>query len=374
MAIGLIIDPMKTTTLSPLFNPLITGIFIAAIITLLVLQKALFIPLALGLLFAFLILPPVRKLEKIGIPRIPSILVMIVLGIVAVIGIGTLISFAGSQFISSLPEYQSSITQNTLVAQKFIEKTFYVPLEVQEQWFADNINLLEIASQNLGDIASSITSIVTTFGLTFIYTFFILYYRNKTMVFFRKLLGQADEIIIFNTFKKLVHVVPSYLSGVFWVVAILTVVNSLGFWAIGIPNPLFFGALVALLNIIPYVGPLIGFGVVTFFAFVTISPAVALYAIILFLGIQFLENNFLTPNIAGSTININPLAAIVGIIIGSSLWGIVGTIIALPILGMIKIIADSIPQLEPWGYLIGDEGTEDQSFSWSSLKKLFHKK
>lgn len=374
MAIGLIIDPMKTTTLSPLFNPLITGIFIAAIITLLVLQKTLFIPLALGLLFAFLILPPVRRLEKIGIPRIPSILMMILLSIVAVIGIGALISFAGSQFISSLPEYQSSITQNTLVAQKFIEKTFYIPLETQEQWFADNINLLEIASQNLGDIASSITSVVTTFGLTFIYTFFILYYRNKTMVFFRKLLGQADEIIIFNTFKKLVHVVPSYLSGVFWVVAILTVVNSLGFWAIGIPNPLFFGALVALLNIIPYIGPLIGFGIVTFFAFVTISPAVALYALLLFLAIQFLENNFLTPNIAGSTININPLAAIVGIIIGSSLWGIVGTIIALPILGMIKIIADSIPQLEPWGYLIGDEGTEDQSFSWSSLKKLFHKK
>lgn len=367
----LIIDPMKTTPTSPFLNPLLAAVSLAAIITILIIGKSILIPIVLGLLFAFFMLPLVRKLERVHIPRVFAITLVILLMVAIVIGIGILLSFAGSQFVASIPEYQSSIVTNTQTAQQFIERITRVPIATQTAWFAEHVNLLELGTQNIGTIASSITSVITTFGLTFIYSFFILYYRNKAMMFFRKLLGQADELVILNTLRKLVRIVPNYLSGVFWVIMILALVNTLGFWAVGVPNPIFFGALAAILNVIPYIGPVIGFGIVVLFSFATVGPAVALGAIILFIVIQFLENNFLTPNIAGGTININPFTAIVGIIIGASIWGVVGMIIALPILGMIKVIADSIPALEPWGYLMGDEGTEEHMLSWSRIKRIF---
>lgn len=362
---------MKTTIQSPFLNPLLAGISITAIIALLIIGKTLLIPLVLALLFAFLILPLVRRLEHLHIPRVFAISIMLFLMIAVVVGVGILISFAGSQFVASIPQYKTSIVSNTQTAQLFIERVTRVPIETQTLWFSENINILELASQNLGNIATGITGVVTTLSLTFIYAFFILYYRNKVMVFFRKLLGQADEVVILATLKKLVRVVPRYLSGVFWVMIILAIVNSLGFWVVGVPNPIFFGVLAAILNVIPYVGPVIGFGIVAIFSFAAVGPAVALGAIILFIIVQFLENNFLTPNIAGGNININPLTAIVGIIIGASMWGVVGMIIALPIIGMLKVIADSIPQLEPWAYLISDEGTEDHSLSWNNIKKVF---
>ncbi len=362
---------MKPTIQSPFLNPLLAGISIAAVIALLIIGKTFLIPITLALLFAFLILPLVRRLEHLRVPRVLAIMIMILLMIVAVVGIGILLSFAGSQFVASIPQYKDSIVTNTFTVQQFIERVTHVPIETQKLWFSENINILELASQNLGNIATGITGVITTLGLTFIYAFFILYYRNKVMVFFRKLLGQADEIVILATLKKLVRVVPRYLSGVFWVMIILAIVNSLGFWAVGVPNPIFFGVLAAMLNVIPYVGPVIGFGIVAVFSFATVGPAVALGAIILFIIVQFLENNFLTPNIAGGTIHINPLTAIIGIIIGASIWSITGMIIALPIIGMIKVIADSVPQLEPWAYLISDEGTEDHAFSWENFKKIF---
>jgi predicted PurR-regulated permease PerM len=70
---------------------------------------------------------------------------------------------------------------------------------------------------------------------------------------------------------------------------------------------------------------------------------------------QFIDNNFLTPIIAGGQISINPLAAIISIIIWGMIWGVIGMVLALPILGLIKIICDAVPKLQPLGYLLGDK-------------------
>jgi predicted PurR-regulated permease PerM len=135
----------------------------------------------------------------------------------------------------------------------------------------------------------------------------------------------------------------------------MTGLNTLGFWIIGIPSPLFWGIIVSLLNVIPYVGTIIGFGAVTLFALLVVGPATVLFAIIMFLVVQFVDNNFLTPTIAGGQIDINPLAAIISIVVWGMIWGVVGMVLALPILGLIKIICDTIPELKPYGYLLGNQ-------------------
>jgi hypothetical protein len=75
--------------------------------------------------------------------------------------------------------------------------------------------------------------------------------------------------------------------------------------------------------------------------------------------VQFLEGNFITPNIVGSKVSVNPLAAIVVLFLGGKLWGISGLILALPLTACLKVVMDAVPALEPFGFIIGDANEEE---------------
>ncbi|WP_368045542.1 AI-2E family transporter [Hymenobacter sp. BT770] len=70
--------------------------------------------------------------------------------------------------------------------------------------------------------------------------------------------------------------------------------------------------------------------------------------------VQFLEGNFITPMITGSKVSINPMAAIVALILGGELWGTPGMILSIPLVAVLKVVFDSNKTTEPWGFLLGD--------------------
>ena len=84
------------------------------------------------------------------------------------------------------------------------------------------------------------------------------------------------------------------------------------------------------------------------------SPWYAVGVIGIMSFVQFLEGNFITPNIVGSKVSVNPLAAIVALFLGGQLWGLSGLILALPVTAILKVILDTIPSLEPFGFLLGE--------------------
>jgi hypothetical protein len=88
-----------------------------------------------------------------------------------------------------------------------------------------------------------------------------------------------------------------------------------------------------------------------------------------------LESNILTPNIVGSKVSLNPLTTIIALIIGEEVWGIVGMILFIPLLGVIKVVFDNVEVLQPYGYLLGTEGSDEHSLSWGvivrKVKRLF---
>ncbi|MBL0341378.1 MAG: AI-2E family transporter [Bacteroidetes bacterium] len=86
--------------------------------------------------------------------------------------------------------------------------------------------------------------------------------------------------------------------------------------------------------------------------------------------VQFLDNNFLTPKIVGSSVSINPLATLIAIIIGGLIWGIIGMMIFIPLLGMLKVILDSFPKSQPFGYLIGEEVEMKSIISFKKIQDL----
>jgi predicted PurR-regulated permease PerM len=71
--------------------------------------------------------------------------------------------------------------------------------------------------------------------------------------------------------------------------------------------------------------------------------------------VQFLQTYLLEPLVVGAEVNIHPLFTIIGIVVGELVWGIPGMILAIPLLGIVKIVCDNVEPLKPYGYLIGEE-------------------
>lgn len=155
--------------------------------------------------------------------------------------------------------------------------------------------------------------------------------------------------------KKIYEVIQSYLSGLFLVILIVGVLNSVGLLILGVPHAIFFGFLAGFLILIPYIGILIGSILPALLAIVTMdSPWYAVGVIGVMSFVQFLEGNLITPHIVGSKVSVNPLAAIIALFLGGQLWGLSGLILALPVTAILKVIMDTIPSLEPYGFLLGE--------------------
>ena len=143
------------------------------------------------------------------------------------------------------------------------------------------------------------------------------------------------------------------------VMGIVAVLNTVGLMLMGIEYAWFFGSMASLLMLLPYIGIAIGSILPALFALATKDSALyAVGVIAWFQVVQFLEGNIITPNIVGGKVSINPLMAIIVILLGGMIFGLAGLILALPMTATLKVIFDAIPSMEPIGYLIGEPEKE----------------
>jgi predicted PurR-regulated permease PerM len=227
----------------------------------------------------------------------------------------------------------------------------------------NSINIGKTLKDNFSNIMQFIGasgSILGDLVLIPIYMFFFLFYRSFFQSFLLKVFSNDNKnTSVKMIIQKLYKVQKSYLSGLFTVMGIVGVLNSIGLLILGIENAFFYGFLASLLLLIPYIGIIIGSLIPAVIALVTKDSAwYAVGVIALFGFIQFLEGNFITPKITGSKVSINALVAIVSIIAFSMLWGTSGMILALPIVASLKILFDNIAGLEPYGFILGEPDEE----------------
>ncbi len=139
------------------------------------------------------------------------------------------------------------------------------------------------------------------------------------------------------------------------VIIILGLLIGSGLWLIGVPYPFFWGFLAGFLEIIPYVGTSIG-GILPVFYMLMIADNFwqPLAVVGLYIIVQQIEGNFISPNVMGTSIKINPLFIILGLFVGGIMWGISGMILALPILAISKEFFRSFDTLVPLSYLMED--------------------
>lgn len=350
-----------------------TLLFIILLFYGLIAAKDILVPLALGTLFAFLLYPIAGFLEKSGITRILANLLTIILGIVIVGGAVYLIYIQLSQFVGDFPELREKSLDNLRGLTQFVEANFGVSVAEQQRVLRQFIsNVFAQGGETFQDIFTATTTTVAQIGLLPVFVFFLLYYRNKYKDFILKLTAPEKHEKTDRVIKEISRVTQQYMSGITTVVFILCFLNTIGLMIVGIKYALLLGILSALMNYIPYFGTLIGGAIPLTVALITeSSPRYALGVIILFMIIQFTENNLLTPNIVGGNVRINPFFVILSIIIGGLVWGIAGMFIVLPFIAMFKIVCENIEALHPYAFLLGTEGTEKHSLTWNKIKIFF---
>jgi putative heme transporter len=327
-------------------------IVVAIIITAVILAKDIVIPILISGIFAIVLLPVIKRLEKKLSPVLSILIALIATFLIFSALAWITVSQMGS-LVKDLPNLELKF--NTLVDQvsSTLQETFNMSAREQNQLLKDGLaNLGSYAS----DLFSATTNIISLLIQVPIYVFLFLIYRDKFKAFILAFLAGEEEI----TWKGEVEgVVQGYISGLLLVTAIIAVLNSVGLLILGIDHAIFFGVLSGVLTIIPYVGIFIGATFPVLMALLTKDSLwYAIGVVIIFSIVQFLEGNFITPRITGSKVSINALAAIVALLIGGKILGIAGMILAIPSLGVVKIILAHTRYLKPFVILIEDTPIE----------------
>ncbi len=313
-------------------------------------------PIAFSVLFTVMLYPLCLRLERWGVYRVLSIFICQIVLITAIAALIYLVSAQIADFDEEIPK----LTQKTAVwtgkLQTYISDNFHLSKQNQllesKKYLNDGIkNGASFFTNTLATTTSTLTSV----ALVPLFVFFLLLYRDFFRAFIYQLFHVKHKRKVNEGIRRIYDVVQSYLVGLVLVIFTVGLLNSAGLLLLGIDYAIFFGFFAAFLLLIPYIGLLVGAILPALMALITKdSPIYALAVLGVFGIVQVLESNFITPFIVGSKVSVNPLAAMITLILGGQLWGVAGLILALPVTAIVKVVFDLIDSLKPFGYLLGE--------------------
>lgn len=320
---------------------------------LLYLAQDLIIPLIYAIILSILLNPAINYLIARKFNRMAAILTMMLLltGILCTLVI--LLFYQAENLHNSMPALTLKFNELMEKSITAISKYLYIDETRIDKWLIKfRMDLSSNSSATIGQTITEIGGLLSTIFLTPVYIFMLLLYKNHLLEFIYALFKNVDKVseVLFNTKT----IIQGYLLGLCMEIGILSVLNSAGLLLLGIDYAILLGILGALLNIIPYLGGLLGVATYMIIALATKTPEYALYVLVLYVIIQFVDNNIIVPKIVGSKVKLNAFFSLLTVIIGAALWGIPGMFLSIPITAVLKLILDKIESLNHWGKLLGD--------------------
>ena len=329
------------------------------------------IPIAFGGILATLVLPFSRRLESKGLHKgLAAVLSIVCLLLIAAIVAGLLI-WQVSDLAADLSGIQKQVSGILDKVERFLATTAGIPQDSQKE-------LLKQQSQGGGGVTKflgGLMGFLVDSVLVTVYTFLFIYFRGRIKKFILRLVPAEEIDRTEKVIGQSTQVAYQYLSGLLMMIVMLWILYGIGFSVAGLKSALFFAVLCGLLEIVPFVGNLTGTSIAILMAVSQGEGSGLIIGVILtYFLVQFLQTYIIEPLVVGSEVNINPLFTILVLVLGEILWGIAGMILAIPLLGITKIVCDNIEPLKPYGYLIGDDSKPGKSSGISNkIKSLFKK-
>ena len=322
--------------------------------------KPFLAPLSIAIILSLLVYPLSRIMEKSFMNRVAASLINTIILFLISIGFFALLSMQVKNLTGDWPKIKETMKPKIEHFEAFVlDRTPLDASDLKGSSGTTSFPYIGIGSnprKKAAGLLNSIMSFLGTYMLTFVYIFFTLNYRKHFKRFLLKLFANDRRNKIEKVITNSANVTQQYLLGKLILIAFLAVFYSIGLGLSGVSNFILVSVLAAVFSIIPYVGNVIGFGMAMVFGYLTSGNPTVLIGISLtfFIG-QFIESYIMNPYVVGDKVDLHPFAVIISVIIGNLVWGIVGMILAIPILAIINVILQNVEPLHPFGYLLSKE-------------------
>ena len=369
------------------FATLVSVILILIVVTVLNVAKEIFIPLALALLFSFLLAPLVTRFERWRLPRIPAVLLAVALAFAILGGVGYLVGMQVVDLTYKLPSYKANISQRidaikssggkgplstaTSTLEELGEqlsgttgkpgpgrpdgptsekKGRVVPVEIVQP----ATSLAAVAQSIVGPLLGPLG----TAAVVVVFVLFMLIKREDLRDRIIHLIGKGRLSVTTQALDEAAGKVTGYLTMQVIINVCFGVPVGIGLYLIGVPNAFLWGLLATLLRFIPYIGAWIALGFPLALALaVTTTWRMPIETLGLFAGIELITSNVLEPWLYGAHTGLSPVAIMLATIFWTWLWGGVGLLLATPLTVCVAVLGKYIPSLSFLDALLGDEPT-----------------
>ncbi|MFD2864391.1 AI-2E family transporter [Mucilaginibacter antarcticus] len=327
--------------------------FIASV-AILILAKDVLVPLAFALVLAMLLIPLGRKLEKLGMGRGFAAFVCVLALILAFAIIFGLLGWQLSALIEDAGDIRKRIAEMGHQLQQLVSQKIGIKPQEQKEIIekADMGAPVTFVAQGTGILLGIALDVL----LALVYIFLLIFFREHFLQFVSRAVPADKQTDTLRIIREAGGISQQYLAGLATMIACLWVMYGIGFSAIGVKNAIFFAILCGTLEMVPFVGNIMGCLLTALITLATGgSPGLVVGILAIYGVVQFVQSYFLEPLVVGSGINLNPFFTIFGIVVGEAIWGIPGMVLALPLFGMLKIACDHFNELKPYGFLLGQE-------------------
>ena len=318
--------------------------------------KSIILPIIYATILAIILNPLVNLLVKKRVNRIVAISLAVLLAILCTLALLYFVSAQITMFTEIYPALEKKFTEKSIQLIQWASETFNVKVKEIDKWIATTKkDAIANMGSTIGQTLWAVNSVFILVLLLPVYLFMILYYKNLLIEFIRKIFDNNYHNTVFEVLSNSKKIIQSYLFALLLEACIIAVLNSVGLLFLGVKYAIILGITGALLNIIPYIGGVIAIILPMIIAFVTKdNSTTAILVLILYLVIQFIDNNIIIPHIVASKVKINALISLIAVIIAGALWGVPGMFLSIPITAILKVIFDHIEPLKPWGFLLGN--------------------
>ena len=303
-------------------------------------------PLLIAVAVVYLLNPLVSALERRGMPRVAGagIVYLLFLCIVALVVslLVPVVTRQVTQVIDHFPDYladgQAYVRR---VAARFgQEPNFRLDADQVRNWLSAGENRQTVTRYLTGlrSVTTSLLSGLIIFVLGPVMAFYLLVdlprLRRGAMALIPP--GRREEIR--GLMDRIGQAVGGFFRGQLLVALFVGVASSIGLWAIGLPFWLLVGMVAGIFNLVPLVGPFIGGGLAVIIALISGEPLTALWAALVLLAVQQIDNHLISPNVMGRTVQLHPVVVMLALLVGASFAGLFGMLVIVPLVAVAKIV------------------------------------
>jgi predicted PurR-regulated permease PerM len=303
-------------------------------------------PLLLAVVVVYVLNPVVTALERRGVPRAAGAGVVYVLFIcvvaLAVSLLVPLVTRQVGQVVDHFPTYVADAQdQIRRVAARFgQEPNFRLDADQIRNWLAagDNRQAVTRYLTGLRSFTTSLLSGLIIFVIGPIMAFYLLVDLPRLQRGAMALVPPARREEMRSLMDRISQAVGGFFRGQLLVALFVGVASSIGLWAVGLPFWLLVGIVAGVFNLVPLIGPFIAGGLAVVIALVGGKPLTALWAALVLLAVQQLDNHLISPNVMSRTVQLHPVVVMLALLVGASFAGLFGMLVIVPLVAVAKIV------------------------------------